>query len=97
MAKHINKYFNPAVPVSVKEVGIANGVTAICSMLAFILGDVGDGILLMRPIYGKFDNDLTMTAQYISIPTFSCAKLTKLDAKHYMQTWMMQTHSQRLL
>ncbi|KFX93366.1 hypothetical protein V490_04883 [Pseudogymnoascus sp. VKM F-3557] len=63
VAKHVNKYFNPAVPVSVKEVGIANGVTAICSMLAFILGDVGDGILLMRPIYGKFDNDLTMTAQ----------------------------------
>ncbi|OBT81264.1 hypothetical protein VE02_10152 [Pseudogymnoascus sp. 03VT05] len=63
VAKHINKYFNPTVPVSMKEVGIANGVTAICSMLAFMLGDVGDGILLMRPIYGKFENDLTIVAQ----------------------------------
>ncbi|KFZ19091.1 hypothetical protein V502_03817 [Pseudogymnoascus sp. VKM F-4520 (FW-2644)] len=63
VAKHINKYFNPAMPVGMKEVGIANGVTAICSMLAFILGDVGDGILLMRPIYGKFENDFTIVAQ----------------------------------
>jgi aspartate/methionine/tyrosine aminotransferase len=36
VAKHINKYFNPTVPVGMKEVGIANGVTAICSMLAFM-------------------------------------------------------------
>ncbi|KFY06806.1 hypothetical protein V492_07727 [Pseudogymnoascus sp. VKM F-4246] len=63
VAKHINKHFKPAVPVGLKEVAIANGVTAICSMLAFMLGDVGDGILLMRPIYGKFENDLTMVAQ----------------------------------
>lgn len=53
-----------------KEIGIANGVTAICSMVAFMVGDVGDGILLMRPIYGKFENDLTIMTQYISFSTF---------------------------
>lgn len=81
MAKHINKYFNPAVLVDIKEVGIANGVTAICSMLAFMLGDVGDGILLMRPIYGKFENDLTIVAQYVSIPTFLIYQANEIRCK----------------
>lgn len=64
MTRHINKYLHPFVPIEESNVGIANGVTAILSMLAFMLGDVGDGILLMRPIYGKFENDLTITTQY---------------------------------
>jgi histidinol-phosphate/aromatic aminotransferase/cobyric acid decarboxylase-like protein len=79
-----------------KEVSIANGVTAICSMLAFMLGDVGDGVLLMRPIYGKFENDFTIVAQYISFPTLF-VKLMRLDAKRYMPTWVIRIHFQRLL
>ncbi|OBT68851.1 hypothetical protein VE03_02044 [Pseudogymnoascus sp. 23342-1-I1] len=81
VAKHINKYFNPVVPVDVEEVGIANGVTAICSMLAFILGDVGDGILLMRPIYGKFENDFTIVAQYISTPALLIYQANEVRCK----------------
>lgn len=32
-AKHINKYFNPAVPVGMNEASTVNGVIAICYML----------------------------------------------------------------
>ncbi len=62
MARHINRYFAPISPVTVDNVVCANGVTATCSMLAFALADQGDGILLMRPIYGKMENDWTILA-----------------------------------
>jgi len=64
MAAHINRYFSPHTPISPSEVLIANGVSAICGMLGFVLGDPGDGVLLMRPIYGKFENDWGITAKY---------------------------------
>jgi 1-aminocyclopropane-1-carboxylate synthase len=67
MADHINRYFHPHMPVSPSEVLIANGVSAICAMLGFVLGDPGDGVLLMRPIYGKFENDWGITAKYALI------------------------------
>jgi 1-aminocyclopropane-1-carboxylate synthase len=64
MADHINRYFSPHTPVSPSDVLVANGVSAICAMLAFILGNPGDGVLLMRPIYGKFENDWGIIAKY---------------------------------
>jgi aspartate/methionine/tyrosine aminotransferase len=63
MAAHVNRYFSPYQPISSDEVLIANGVSAINAMLSFILGDPGDGVLLMRPIYGKFENDWSITAK----------------------------------
>jgi hypothetical protein len=64
MAAHINKYFSPVTPVESGHVLMANGVSAICSMLGFLVGDPGDGVLLMRPIYGKFENDWGIEAGY---------------------------------
>jgi 1-aminocyclopropane-1-carboxylate synthase len=74
MMKHINKYFAPHTPVELSNVAMANGVTAVISMLSFILGNPDDGILLMRPVYGKFENDLTITTQYRTDPTESCIR-----------------------
>jgi 1-aminocyclopropane-1-carboxylate synthase len=69
MANHINRYFSPHTPITPNEVLIANGVSAICGMLGFIIGDPGDGVLLMRPIYGKFENDWGITAKYALLNT----------------------------
>jgi 1-aminocyclopropane-1-carboxylate synthase len=67
MANHINSYFSPHTPIEPSNVLVANGVSAICGMLGFIVGDPGDGVLLMRPIYGKFENDWGITAGYVSL------------------------------
>ena len=40
------------------------GVTAINDLVAWILTDPGDGILLGMPIYGDFRGDLTQRAGY---------------------------------
>ena len=71
MANHVNKYFSPATAVESKHVLMANGVSAICSMLGFLVGNPGDGVLLMRPIYGKFENDWGIIAGYESLITLS--------------------------
>ncbi|KAI9746726.1 MAG: hypothetical protein M1818_000441 [Claussenomyces sp. TS43310] len=63
MAGHVNKYFNPSLPVCVDDVLCANGVTAICSISSFALADEGEGLLLMRLIYGKFENDWSILSQ----------------------------------
>ena len=65
MTSHVNKYFKPKLPISVDNVLCANGVTAICSLLSFALADEGEGLLLMRPIYGKFENDFSILSRWI--------------------------------
>ncbi|KAG0645986.1 putative aminotransferase sirI [Hyphodiscus hymeniophilus] len=59
MASHINDYFNPYVPITPEHVTFTAGVTGLNEMVAFNLTDEGDGILLGRPIYGTFYDDLT--------------------------------------
>ena len=63
MASHMNSYFNPVSPVLPDDISFSAGVTAINEMYAWSLADEGDGILLNRPIYGAFENDLTTKAR----------------------------------
>lgn len=63
MAQHLNSYFKPFTPILLEEISFSAGVTAINEMYAFSLGDAGDGILLNRPLYGAFENDLTTKAR----------------------------------
>lgn len=67
MASHVNRHFNPFTLVTAEEVICGNGVTALCSLLGFSLADEGDGLLLMTPSYGKFENDWTMLARFVSV------------------------------
>ena len=57
MASFLNDYFNPFHPVTGDQIITGNGLTVVESMLAFNLGDVGDGILVSSPIYGRFELD----------------------------------------
>jgi 1-aminocyclopropane-1-carboxylate synthase len=57
MATHLNEYFKPFVPVTKNDILTACGITAIEGMLAYSIGDPGDGILVSRPIYGRFELD----------------------------------------
>ena len=64
MAAHVNKYLHPITPVATEDVLCANGITAICSILSFALADENEGLLLMRPIYGKFENDFSILSRW---------------------------------
>jgi 1-aminocyclopropane-1-carboxylate synthase len=57
MANFINANFSPFLPVTKDNIITAGGVTGIEDMLAFSLGDPGDGILVSAPIYGRFELD----------------------------------------
>ncbi|KAH8801375.1 pyridoxal phosphate-dependent transferase [Xylogone sp. PMI_703] len=62
MAAHMNEYFNPFLPINPKHIITAAGLTPIHEMVALSLGDPGDGILISRPMYGRFVLDFGNTA-----------------------------------
>jgi 1-aminocyclopropane-1-carboxylate synthase len=57
MASFINDHFHPFIPVSGDQIFVGGSVTSIENMLAFSIGDPGDGILVSSPIYGRFELD----------------------------------------
>ncbi|RDW92606.1 hypothetical protein BP5796_02000 [Coleophoma crateriformis] len=62
MASHMNHYFNPHTPVQADHILTGSGLTAIHEMVALSIGDPGDGILVSRPVYGRFELDFGNTA-----------------------------------
>ncbi|KAL3479483.1 pyridoxal phosphate-dependent transferase [Aspergillus californicus] len=56
-ASHLNKYFKPLKPIEPEMIMKVNGCSAAGSMLSFALAEPGDGILLSRPVYGRFELD----------------------------------------
>lgn len=63
MANHVNLNLKPACSLNANDIMFARGVTAINEMYAWCLADEGDGILLSKPIYAAFENDLTTKAR----------------------------------
>jgi 1-aminocyclopropane-1-carboxylate synthase len=57
MATHINTHFNPFHPVEASDIITTSGLTPMHHLTAFSIGDPGDGILVGRPIYGRFELD----------------------------------------
>jgi 1-aminocyclopropane-1-carboxylate synthase len=58
----MNDYFNPFVPVQPDQILTGAGLTAMHEILALSFGDPGDGILVSRPVYGRFELDFGNTA-----------------------------------
>ena len=53
------KPFNSIVPVKPEHIYIQAGASAILDQIHWTLGDEGDGVLLGKPFYGGFINDMT--------------------------------------
>lgn len=68
MAAHLNEYFNPHSPVTADQILSAAGLTAIHEMVGLSLGDPGDGVLVSRPYYGRFELDFGNTAGLRLVP-----------------------------
>ncbi|KAF7591387.1 hypothetical protein BBP40_001613 [Aspergillus hancockii] len=62
VASHLNHILKPLFPIEPETVTIASGITAIGSMLGFTLAEPSDGILVSRPIYGRFELDYGVEA-----------------------------------
>lgn len=58
LASFYKKYFK-ARDISAENILIGNGCTSLLDLLAFALCDSGDGILIAKPLYGGFCNDLS--------------------------------------
>jgi 1-aminocyclopropane-1-carboxylate synthase len=57
MAAHINEYFKPHSPVLPGQILTGAALTSIHSLVGQSIGDPGDGILVSRPVYGRFELD----------------------------------------
>lgn len=64
MAAHLNEYLRPVASAKVEPAHIitASAQTAIHELLGLSLADPGDGILVSRPVYGRFELDFGNTA-----------------------------------
>lgn len=62
MAAHVNEYFDPASPVQAEDIITASGLTAIHELIGYSLADRGEGILVSRPVYGRFELDFGNTS-----------------------------------
>jgi aspartate/methionine/tyrosine aminotransferase len=70
MAAFCNRNFAPAKDVLPSHLTVTAGVTAANEMLAWVLGDPGDGFLLGRPYYGTFIMDFKARAGYVKALDF---------------------------
>ncbi|KAL1964034.1 hypothetical protein VTN77DRAFT_7580 [Rasamsonia byssochlamydoides] len=62
LVSHLQKNFHPITPVDPQNILIANNPTALGSMLGITLAEPGDGILVSRPMYGRFELDYGLEA-----------------------------------
>lgn len=62
MAAHINQHFHPSTPVRAEQIITASALTAIHELLGYSIADPGDGILVSRPVYGRFELDFGNTS-----------------------------------
>lgn len=67
LATHLNEFFKPCTPLTGEDILATGAATALHEVLAFCLGDPGDGILISRPCYGRFELDFGNKAQLRTI------------------------------
>lgn len=65
MAAYITRYFHPINEIGIDHLLFANGVTALCEMIAFSICDAGEGFLFSRPIYQAFKHDFGIKAKCV--------------------------------
>ncbi|KAJ5779703.1 hypothetical protein N7457_007423 [Penicillium paradoxum] len=62
VAAHLNNILSPYVPIDPEQIFVADSPTSLGSMLGYSLAERGDGILVNRPVYGRFELDYGVEA-----------------------------------
>ncbi|ORY02997.1 PLP-dependent transferase [Basidiobolus meristosporus CBS 931.73] len=68
LAGLFNRHYNPAVPVQASHITVHNGAGPSIDLLAYIISDPGDGVLITTPYYGGFDYDFAAHAETKVVP-----------------------------
>lgn len=63
LATHLNEILHPHTPINPETIFVASSPTALGHMLGFSLAEPGDGILVSRPVYGRFELDYGVEAR----------------------------------
>ncbi|KAJ5349853.1 hypothetical protein N7541_007580 [Penicillium brevicompactum] len=61
-AVHLNDILAPHVPIDPEQIVVADSPTSLGNMLGYSLAERGDGILVNRPVYGRFELDYGVEA-----------------------------------
>ncbi|KAJ6149097.1 Pyridoxal phosphate-dependent transferase major region subdomain 2 [Penicillium samsonianum] len=56
-AVHLNNILKPHAPIDPEDIFVADSPTSLGSMLGYSLAEPEDGILVSRPVYGRFELD----------------------------------------
>lgn len=68
LSTFINADFHPIIPAHPQHIVVASGVTALLDLLSFAIVDEGDAILIGRPLYTGFRNDLRVRSKVKLVP-----------------------------
>ncbi|KAI5245936.1 PLP-dependent transferase [Aureobasidium subglaciale] len=83
MAKHMNKYFHPVSKVQPGDLVFANGITSLCELFGYAIGELGDGILISRSSYQAFPADFGAKAKikcfFVPSKGIDCFSLSIVD------------------
>jgi 1-aminocyclopropane-1-carboxylate synthase len=63
LAVHLNDYLEPLDPIEPADIIVTGAATAMHDVLAWAMADPGDGILMSRPVYGRFELDFGNKSQ----------------------------------
>jgi aspartate/methionine/tyrosine aminotransferase len=71
-----NRHFQPLIPITPAHVAVTAGVTNAIEVTAWSFGDPGDGVLLGRPFYTAFVNDMRARAESLTANQLKSQPLT---------------------
>ena len=78
-SRFINNHFHPVRPIDSSQIVFTAGVTNAIEVTGWSLGDPGDGVLLGRPYYTAFVNDLGTRAGSVTIISMYHLRLQQID------------------
>ncbi|KAI4225501.1 MAG: hypothetical protein L6R36_003850 [Xanthoria steineri] len=74
LSSFFNDYFNPVQKVLPEQLLVAGGVTSVIDLVTVGVADEGDGILIGRPLYTSFKNDVRARAGARMVPVSAQGK-----------------------
>lgn len=94
LATHLNEYFHPYKPLTADDILATGTATALHEILAFSFGDPGDGILVSRPCYGRFELDFGNKAEMPVVWADSNAENSfKPEVVTYLEEKLLQSNA----
>ncbi|KAL6821289.1 pyridoxal phosphate-dependent transferase [Trichoderma camerunense] len=94
LATHLNEYFHPYKPLTGDDILATGTATALHEILAFSFGDPGDGILVSRPCYGRFELDFGNKAEIPVVWADSNAENSfKPEVVTYLEEKLLQSNA----